>query len=562
MIVRCLLILLAATALLAAVSVLSGQGREPQGAVAEIRFKTDDDEPQDPPPQTSLRFAERADRTTSSVADATAEPAPRRRPDKHADIDPVKANGPIFVDWPKPDAVLLFSAEQDGYLEPCGCAGLNNQKGGLKRRHTMIKQLEAKGWPVVALDSGGQIKRYGKQAEIKFERTIESLMRIGYSAVGFGPQDLRMDLLALAINFDPPQQSPFVSANVAILDFDSGYTRRFKIFEVGGLKIGVTSVLGKKEIDKLQNLTDVQVEEPFQAIPKILPDLIAAQCDQLVLLAHTDREEAEVLARRFHEFDWVLAAGGPDEPPNLPQPIENEEGQQIAHLIEPGHRGMYVVAVGLYRNGPEKWRYQRVPLDHRFADSPEIQAIFTEYQRELETLGLQLLGVEPIDHPTGGQFAGSEVCADCHSKAYSVHEHTPHAHATQSLVELDPPRHHDPECLSCHVTGWNPQEYFPYTSGFLGLTETPNMTANGCENCHGPAKRHVEVEFGDVEVSDAEREKIIAALRLELVENEGNQEGQVFGNVVKMCMQCHDLDNSPDFDFQLYWPEVEHYGVD
>jgi hypothetical protein len=25
-------------------------------------------------------------------------------------------------------------------------------------------------------------------------------------------------------------------------------------------------------------------------------------------------------------------------------------------------------------------------------------------------------------------------------------------------------------------------------------------------------------------------------------------------------MQCHDLDNSPDFDFQHYWPEVEHYG--
>jgi hypothetical protein len=39
-------------------------------------------------------------------------------------------------------------------------------------------------------------------------------------------------------------------------------------------------------------------------------------------------------------------------------------------------------------------------------------------------------------------------------------------------------------------------------------------------------------------------------------------EGQVFGNVVKMCMECHDLDNSPDFDFQLYWPEVEHYGLD
>ncbi len=24
------------------------------------------------------------------------------------------------------------------------------------------------------------------------------------------------------------------------------------------------------------------------------------------------------------------------------------------------------------------------------------------------------------------------------------------------------------------------------------------------------------------------------------------------------CATCHDLDNSPDFDFDLYWPGVEH----
>ena len=24
------------------------------------------------------------------------------------------------------------------------------------------------------------------------------------------------------------------------------------------------------------------------------------------------------------------------------------------------------------------------------------------------------------------------------------------------------------------------------------------------------------------------------------------------------CRSCHDLDNSPDFDFKTYWPLVEH----
>jgi hypothetical protein len=28
--------------------------------------------------------------------------------------------------------------------------------------------------------------------------------------------------------------------------------------------------------------------------------------------------------------------------------------------------------------------------------------------------------------------------------------------------------------------------------------------------------------------------------------------------VVNNCQECHDLDNSPQFDFDEYWPQVEH----
>ena len=58
-------------------------------------------------------------------------------------FDPVKENGPIFVDWPKPQFTLLITGGQYGYIEPCGCAGLENQKGGLSRRHSLIERLKA-----------------------------------------------------------------------------------------------------------------------------------------------------------------------------------------------------------------------------------------------------------------------------------------------------------------------------------------------------------------------------------------------------------------------------------
>jgi len=470
--------------------------------------------------------------------------------------DAVSRNGPIFVDWPQPKLVLLFSGEMNGYLEPCGCAGLDNQKGGLKRRHTLIKQIEARGWPVVALDMGGQVRRLGPQAQIKYRFATESLLQIGYDAIGLGTRELQLDAnyLAFVLSNIAPEQNSIVSANVGIIDFDLGLTSRYRVVEAGGKKIGITSILGKKSQLRLQNASDIALTMPEDALREILPKLEQEKCDWLVLLVHGDPEEAAALAKMFPQFRFVGTTGGAEEPPQQWRSVDGVATQ----LIEVGHKGMYVAVVGIYDDPQQPFRYQRVPLDHRFDDSPQMQEALVAYQEELKTTGLDGLGITGVKNPAG-RFAGSAVCADCHTEAAEVFEATPHAHATQTLVDLDPPRHFDPECLSCHATGWKPQEYFPYASGYLGLQTTPRMVGNGCENCHGPGAAHAAAENSD-NADEAQLEQLRAAMRLKIIENEGNQEGQVFdqGAVVKKCMECHDLDNSPDFDFQEYWPQVEH----
>ncbi len=441
-------------------------------------------------------------------------------PDKHAPIDPVALNGKIFVGWPKPDLALVFSGELAGYFEPCGCAGLQNQKGGLKRRHTLLKDLTAKGWPVVPLDLGGLTKRYGIQAELKYDHLLKALAEMGYQAVGFGSSDLRLDVLSLLLNSSEAKQV-LVSANVGVLDFDPQYSRRFKVIEAGGLKIGVTGVLGKKEIAALKNVDDLSLIDPEAGLRTVLPELQQAGCDELVLLSFADPDETKELARKFPVFNFVVTAGGAEVPPEQPPLIEGTK----SYLIEVGDKGMYVIVLGLYKHGQPTLRYQRVPLDSRFKDSPEMQKVMVDYQHDLETLGLEGLGLKPTAHPTGREFAGSAACADCHIAATEVYLKTPHAHATQTLVDLVPPRHFDPECLSCHATGWEPQKYFPYISGYTSLKETPQMVGNGCENCHGPAARHVAAENGEIDVDEAELESLRAALRLKIVPNEGNKEG-------------------------------------
>jgi hypothetical protein len=503
----------------------------------------------------------------TAPSEATGEEAASSSPQRHytakPTVDPIKANGEIFVDWPKPNLAIMISGELDGYIEPCGCAGLENQLGGLKRRHTLIKQLEADGWPLVQVDVGGLVKRRGVQTEIKYRYALESLVELGYDAVALGAKELQLnniDSVAGALMNLPAERNPVVSANVGVYGMDEsvevGMTKRYRVVEQGGKRIGVTSVLGAKHVAALKGLADIATVSSVQALAQVAPELAQQKCDLQILLVHGHPLEAQELSQKFPQFQIVATAGGAEEPPKQPKKIEGSG----ALLIESGKKGMYVIVLGLY-DDPAQVRYQRVPLDSRFADSPEMQAKLTAYQQELETMTLAGLGLRGTTHPDG-DFAGSDSCAACHSQAWEVREKTPHAHATDTLVKLDPPRQFDPECLSCHVTGWNPQEYIPYKTGYLGLEETPEMKQNGCENCHGPAAAHVKVESGEVEATEAQQEELREALRMKIGPDEGNKGAQKLGPVVDNCMECHDIDNSPDFDFQAYWPKVKHEGKD
>ena len=160
-------------------------------------------------------------------------------------------------------------------------------------------------------------------------------------------------------------------------------------------------------------------------------------------------------------------------------------------MIQAGTKGMYAGVVGIFKDAEEKLRYQRIPLDDRFEDSREMLDLLASYQDKLKEQGLAGLGLSPVAHPSGRTYVGSETCGDCHSQAYEKWLSTPHSHATQSISEptqrAEIPRHHDPECISCHVTGWDPQRYIPYESGYLDLETSPCCTATDARIAMGRA---------------------------------------------------------------------------
>ncbi|MCA9174343.1 MAG: hypothetical protein KDB14_07645 [Planctomycetales bacterium] len=483
-----------------------------------------------------------------------AAPAGLTQPAPEGEVaEQAKQREPLFVDWGKPKLAFAITGQQHGYLEPCGCTGLANQKGGMARRHTLFKDLRSRGWTLVPLDVGGQVRRPGPQAESKFKWTTEALFKLDYKAVTYGADDLMLSSgeLAFPMLNSPESPYPFICSNVSVISS----TPTHRVLEAGGLRIGITAVLGDEEIKSLKNNPGVEWRSVDAGLKDAWTKLSAQNCNFYVLMAHASVNESREIARRFPHFHLVVTTGL-GEPEQLPERIQVAK-DKVTMMIQAGNKAMYAGVLALYDSKPQV-RYQRVPLDDRFEDSPEMLKVLRDYQAELKERGLKQLGAIEVPHFSGNKFVGSEACKDCHSKAFKKWATTGHAHATDSIVNPKEragiQRHFDPECLSCHVTGWAPQDYTPYVSGYASLESTAHLKQNGCENCHGPGQRHVDIENGDLNVSEADQQEARKQLQLP------------YARAKEQCIMCHDQDNSPDFfkdgAFERYYEKIKHVGKD
>ena len=94
-----------------------------------------------------------------------------------------------------------------------------------------------------------------------------------------------------------------------------------------------------------------------------------------------------------------------------------------------------------------------------------------------------------------------------------------------------------------------PTKFFPYQSGYESHAKTPHLENVGCEDCHGPGERHVAAEKG---ADQALQKKMQQAVRITKAEAADPRTGK------QNCWSCHDLDNSPAFNFDTYWPLIVH----
>lgn len=402
---------------------------------------------------------------------------------------------------------IFVSGDTQGWIVPCGCT--SNQSGGLLRRGTVVDKIAKKG-AVAVLDVGGapggdapyQIEKF--RAILSGEREMGlAAHNIGAAEANLGPQTLRQLATELSI--------PFLSTNVC---------------DDAGELIGQPSILIHKADRTLAVMgvlspsfaaPGIEIQPPREAILAAIEPL-RGKYDWLVVLAYLPELELRQLAAELPEADVVV--GGPTVQSIAPVAV----GPTL--LAAATNKGKFVVQLNAPTKQDDSWSGEIVEISAEHADHPAQNENLLAFYQKLESIDFtaQDSGFVPtsLSHSfTRQQVAGSQSCSNCHEHDCVLWDASNHAHAWTTLEARG--AHVDSYCQQCHTTG------FGWPNGFQSAKRSLERVTVGCESCHGPSQSHVN--------DPRNRTPYIAR---------------------DQCVQCHDRENSPLFEFAAYWQQIQH----
>lgn len=400
-----------------------------------------------------------------------------------------------------PTLTVVFGGETRGYLAPCGCT--KPMLGGISRRGAAIRRMQARG-PVVAIENGDLTLAEGRQDEIKAETLVDALGAMRYDAISLGEHDFDLGLDALRA-LDGRSGSRLLCANAV----DEAGLPAFAGHRVVQRKLGGVArriAIWAAVAPGLSASGDVTLRDPRQALRAA-----SAQSGIRILAFHGRRAEAEAIARAVGAFNLIVYAHGPDTPA---PPVR--VGRST--LVCAGTSGKYLGTAALDSSGAVR-KVAYIALGEDVGTDLRIESIRRAYLARVSSENLlDLLPRSPL--PKGDSYAGSASCGPCHAEAHRVWAASGHARAMATLKKVGQDR--DPECVPCHVVG------AAHEGGYVDK-KAVGLAHVGCENCHGPGRRHAD----DPTVKPAR----------------GGADS---------CAPCHVPNHSPGFRYETYWKLIRH----
>ncbi len=169
-------------------------------------------------------------------------------------------------------------------------------------------------------------------------------------------------------------------------------------------------------------------------------------------------------------------------------------------------------------------------LTPAIGNSPLADGLFAAYESVVKK-SFQAEGQKRLNDLASTPFAGITPCRSCHEPIVDLYSKSRHARAMQTLIDKN--KDQDAYCVSCHSVGSKTK------GGFVSNQDSPFLANVQCENCHGPRKSHSLNPLPSTQRSPQEKAK-------------NRQDAQ------EVCLTCHNVQHSPNFKYETYWPKIKH----
>jgi 2',3'-cyclic-nucleotide 2'-phosphodiesterase (5'-nucleotidase family) len=376
---------------------------------------------------------------------------------------------------------------------------------------------------VLILSGGDNLAaKHTRESELQSLFYMEVLGQSGIDATAIQAHDLLMGFDTL-LDLCDRHNIPPLCANLEL----NGETvlPGYRIFEFGGKKLGVLAVTDPR----MQHAKDrvpkgMSFVEPQAAVVAGVETLRQQEnCDAIILLYGGRRDQAIENCKGVEGIDLILFGNA-----SMSQrvPAETDMGTSVYSAAGRG-KDFGEIAMTIKDDGSVELSPIVIhELDKNYRDHKAILAKVNIFKEEAEARKVRKRLIEQIarefsDTPVTENFLGSATCARCHETEHNIFLATAHARALETLEKEG--EQDNPECINCHVTGWE-------VPGGYGLNDrNKGMLAHvQCEACHGYGTAHQR--------NNSEVAAVAAA----------------------SCTRCHNEEWSPDFDYNEYWQRIKH----
>jgi len=370
----------------------------------------------------------------------------------------------------------------------------------------------------VLLDSGNFSDNPTPQGEIKTRTLLTGMSRMGYAAVNVGERDVKMgydDFVKNTRHVD----LPFVSANIVRQGSEEPIFQPQVVVRAASpdgtrsLSIGVTGVARFNPVflKSGPDGSSMVIVHPVEPVRRAVAKLREQGVDLVVLLAALHKDDARRIVREVPGVDVVIGSYG-----GAITTLAEKEGD--TWVLYAGNQGKRIGETRLFFGEQARITAQGTLMHFLTGEYPAAE----EMQRFVDAARAGGPDEQAtLAPPDRSPFVGAEACGACHEEAYAQWKGSAHARAMGTLHQAR--KVDEASCRACHVTGAGAE------GGFLDLEKTPHLANVGCESCHGPGRSHLENRLARYGHTDLET-----------------------------CTGCHDVDNSPQFDYYAYLPRVAH----